>query len=213
MRLTAQQKAVKREKKTVRRERVASREAERAARPVEVHVSPYEGLAFHECRVSRTLFEDGIGHVVVSRWVRKDRLVLAGLLIDTWCLGVKNAFIRPMSLADYEAWDWGRVPLRTVTPEYACKLVFEAEAYAAAHGMSAHPDFARARDIFAGVDAGGCAETFRFGRDGKPLYVAGPHDTPGRQATVLSALQQAQGEAFDYLLPVAGMEALASVGR
>lgn len=40
-----------------------------------------------------------------------------------------------------------------------------------------------------------------FGRDGKPFFIAGPHDSPHFVRHVLNTLQRTAPGAFGYLLP------------
>ena len=47
------------------------------------------------------LFELGIGHVWFSRRLPDDRYAMAGFLVDTFCLGVKNAFYNIMETHQY----------------------------------------------------------------------------------------------------------------
>ena len=49
---------------------------------------------------------------------------------------------------------------------------------------------------------------FEFGKDGKPYFVGGPHDTPERCALIVRTLEENCGrDRYDYLLPVAGDDA------
>ena len=184
MRLTARERAHKKEKKLARQERVAIRQTAREERPPEVRISPYVKFEFHECLVPENLFNGGMGSVWVTRRLRYDRLVTGVFLLDIWCMGVKNAFIRRVGVAEYEHYLAKTAdvdgPLRQVTPEFACKLVCDAVEYAAGLGLAPHRDYAAAREIFAGVDPSLCEEEFTFGKDGRPLYVQGPYDDPER---------------------------------
>ena len=55
---------------------------------------------------------------------------------------------------------------------------------------------------FGDIDAGACPTAYAFGKDGKPLYIAGPHDTPARIRKILRTLIDNVGEDnFDYVLP------------
>ena len=69
----------------------------------------------------------------------------------------------------------------------------EAAAYAAGLGLPAAKDTPAIEAIFGDVDAGACSETFTFGRDGKPCFVGGPHDTPARIRAIARALEESRG--------------------
>ena len=196
MRLTAYERAHKKEKKLARQERFAIRLTAREERPPEVRLSPYGKFEFHECLVPENLVKGGMGSVWVTRRIRHDRLVTGVFLVDIWCMGVKNAFIRRVGVAEYEHHlaKTAEVdgPVRRVAPEFACKLVCDAVEYAAGLGIAPHRDYAAAREIFAGVDPSRCEEEFTFGQNGRPLYIQGPFDDPERIFSHLAL--QAPGE-------------------
>ena len=55
-----------------------------------------------------------------------------------------------------------------------------------------------------GRHASASTETFEFGKDGKPLFVAGPHDSPERCHQILMTLEESCGiNGFHYLIPQA----------
>ena len=37
-----------------------------------------------------------------------------------------------------------------------------------------------AKLILGGIDSGACTEEYEYGKDGKPLFLAGPHDSPAK---------------------------------
>jgi hypothetical protein len=123
----------------------------------------------------------GLATVIVARRRKRDMLSTCCYLVDTYCLGVKNT-IGPRTLsedrfaafarqcyASYES-DPVEAPI-----ELAQHIVLGAVEYARKLGFEPHRDFARARGHLGEMD-GPCA--IRFGRNGKPTYVQGPHDDP-----------------------------------
>lgn len=140
------------------------------------------------------------------------RVAVCGYLIDTWCLGVKNAFgPRRMRAAELDAlrrvyfrpWESEGVPAPL---ELARHLVLGAVEYARSLGFEPHPDFSRARPAL-GRWEGPSAIT--FGKDGKPLYVNGPHDDPRR---VLATLEQSVGrDGFHLVLSLGDLDELDEV--
>jgi len=123
----------------------------------------------------------GVAVVLVARSGRHDRVTACTYLVDTFCLGVKNT-IGPLQLRDrdlptlvrahFGAFPWQalRVPI-----ELAQHLVFGAVGFAAGLGCAPHPDFGAVRGHLGELHEP-CAIT--FGREGRPVYVAGPHDDP-----------------------------------
>jgi hypothetical protein len=100
-------------------------------------------------------------------------------LVDTWCLGLKDAagprsmdrrrlggFIQQI----FSAWD---EPAVQVPLELGRQIVYGAIGYARKLGFEPHADFGRAAGYLGAWD-GECELT--FGRDGKPMYIFGPHD-------------------------------------
>jgi hypothetical protein len=157
----------------------------------------------HQCLVPRELFENGIGSVLVSREVGDGLLAVAILLVDVYCLGVKDAYLRIVTPLEYD--DFLRdialhETLERVTPAYARKLVEDSVAYARDLGLSPHPDYEKTKRIWGTIDPAECPVNFEFGKDGKPFYVTGPNDTPARVRQVMEALTQSRGpNEFHYL--------------
>jgi hypothetical protein len=134
--------------------------------------------------VDRTPTADGISglvSVLVTRRHRWDKVSVCGYLADVYCLGVKNAF-GPAIKTDVEVSrflptyytpypdGWQEAPI-----ELAADLVFGAVEYARGLGFEPHADFASAAGHL-GTWSGPSAIT--FGKNGRPLYISGPFDTP-----------------------------------
>lgn len=150
--------------------------------------------------------EQGITRVVVAR-TRDAAWVEAGVfLVDAFCLGVKDAF-----LTEASAVDWPGVLNRMLPadervalhPACARKFVEGAVAYTEALGIAPHRDYKKARRAFGSVSASDCPETFTYGQNGKPLFVAGPNDDAARIDRVMRVLTAKLGpDGFHYILPV-----------
>jgi len=158
----------------------------------------------YQCLAPREIFDNGIGTVVVSREVGDGLLATAILLVDTFCLGVKDAFLRILTPWEYEEFVEGlgmNETLERVTPAYARKLVEGSIAYARASGLEPHPDYENAKRIWGAIDPAECPTEFEYGKDGKPLYVSGPNDTLARQRQIVDALMRSRGTGeFDYVI-------------
>ncbi|HEY3969832.1 MAG TPA: hypothetical protein VGL79_00405 [Solirubrobacteraceae bacterium] len=145
--------------------------------------------------------DSGVAVVVVATPVGNGRLEMCCFLVDTWCLGAKNAMgpkrmrtreLEAIRRRCYAPWcsDGIAVPL-----ELAQHLVLGAVEFARGLGFEPHRDFRRARPAL-GSWAGPSAIT--FGMDGKPHYLNGPYDDPQR---VLRTLERTVGrDGFDYTL-------------
>jgi hypothetical protein len=137
---------------------------------------------------------EGLVSILVARQERASRTTVCGFLVDVYCLGVKNA-IGPLSMgvgsvdtyrhAYFQAYD---VPGVAMPVELAQQLVHGAVAYARGLGFEPHADFAAAAQHL-GAPASACP--IRFGRNGKPFYVCGPHDD---SRTILKTLDTTVGK-------------------
>ena len=65
----------------------------------------------------------------------------------------------------------------SVDPSYARKLLRDLAAWSLSIGFAPHRDFAAVERLFGDVSADASDAVFRFGRDGKPVYIPGPNDT------------------------------------
>jgi hypothetical protein len=135
----------------------------------------------------------GLVLVLVARGDRTDRVSVAGYLVDTFCLGVKDT-IGPARVARRDLpmfvrryFVAFRAPALRASIELAQHVVHGAVAFAAGLGFAPHPDFAAVRGHL-GELSEPCAIT--FGRQGRPLYVRGPHDDP---IAVMKTLKAAVG--------------------
>ncbi len=145
-----------------------------------------------------------VGVVVARERARNGRVSVCGYLLDTWCLGVKDAlgprtmdahdlpaFVRRM----FEAYD---VPGIAAPIELAQALVFGAVDYARRLGFAPHRDFEpTARHLGPPPDT----SEIRFGCDGKPYFVQGPYDNAAR---IMRTLEASVGSGNFHFLVEAG---------
>ena len=157
----------------------------------------------YECYAFDKLFEIGIGNVLISR--RIGNQVAAGIfLVDTGCLGVKDAILNISSLFDFQNLA-DRIQeqqhLVSVKPEYARKLIEGAVDYAAGLGFKPHKDYHKAKIVFGTIDADLCNDGFEFGKDGKPFYCSGPSESPARRQQIVYELTKRCGpDGFQYMI-------------
>jgi hypothetical protein len=123
----------------------------------------------------------GLALVLVARAGRRDDVSVCGYLVDTFCLGVKNA-IGPERMRRRDLPGFARryfvafpAPALAAPLDLAQHLVHGAVAFAADLGFEPHPDFAAARGHLGEPDEP-CPIT--FGREGRPCYVQGIADDP-----------------------------------
>jgi hypothetical protein len=201
-----------------RAEKAARRKAVLAARG---GPSPWSRSSLHRAtaastfavgtsRVSESLFAVGMGYVVLGRTISPTKVAMAAFLLDVYCLGAKDGFFVEVDREKFEEMVEGMAqaagPFIDTDAACARKLVEGAVAYAERLGFAPHDDYAPAHALFGDIDADTCPTAYAFGRDGKPCYIPGPHDTPARIRKILRTLTEKVGEGnFDYVLPFDGL--------
>ncbi len=164
----------------------------------------------HRALVSGILFQEGIGDVVVSRELDGGMLAVSVVLLDVFCLGVKDAFLRVMAPAEFDelvAEIREVQSMEDAAPEYACKLVDGAIAYARELGLEPHRDFQDASVLFEGLDPTACDAAFTYGKDGKPFYVNGPSHSVQKAHSIIAHLTARLGpDGFHYLVGLDGFQ-------
>lgn len=205
----------KRQKKLERRkakQRAERREwARRQSEGISARLLRASSAPILHCCVPASIWDNGIGNVLISRQLPNGDVAVAVFLVDTYCLGVKNAFAKILPRGRYEHELYAKLvrkeALAPVKPEYARKLVESAVEYALDLGLSPHPDYRVAKLIFGDISAEACPEEFVFGKGGKPLFIAGPHDDGARCHYILRTLEEHCGpDGYHYLLPLEGTE-------
>ncbi len=164
------------------------------------HVS---GFPLHQCYMPEALFRTGIGNVVISR--KAGDTVYAGVfLVDVYCLGVKDAYLAVHSQGEFASFINRFSELGALSPtQPACarKLVEEAVAYAGDLGVAPYKDYRKAQVVFGNIDPGACPQSFVFGKDGKPLFVSGPHDSKARCNLIMAKLRKRCGpDGFHFMI-------------
>lgn len=198
------------DKRTARRtQKVARRKAKRKAAHSTLPATAGalrvpEAAPVLQCLVASNLFDMGIGHVVVAREVALGQVAAAMFLLDVFCLGVKDVFYGTFSPGGYR--ERVELLLRDVSVGHlpapdARVLVEGAVAYAEVLGIPPHDEYRVAQRIFGGIHRAIDHPGYAYGKDGKPLYVAGPNDTPAKSRRILRALEESCGPGgYDYIL-------------
>lgn len=162
----------------------------------------------HVAYVAAEIMETGFGHVIVARQLPDARIIAGFILLDVYCLGVKDARVAVLSPMEFEqtvAKHYQVTQLRAVDAAYTRKLVDGAIAYARDLGFEPHRDFRQAEPLLATIDASECTEEFVYGKDGKPFFVSGPFISVARSRQIIEQLQRRCGDGgFDYLVGLHG---------
>lgn len=193
-------KAARRKKQLAERRKVAMAEKQlpRAERMRRMAAAP-----IHCCLVNEALFETGNGNLVLARKAADGRMGAAVFMLDVYCVGVKDVILRLDDSGDIEriiAVLGDVQPLTAIDTACARKLLRDLVDWSRSIGLAPHPDYAAAELLFGDVAADTCAESFSFGRDGKPLLIPGPLDTRARIRQRINALRRKLGEdGFDVM--------------
>jgi tetratricopeptide (TPR) repeat protein len=156
-------------------------------------------LPIHDSRAPKDLFESGLGMVFLTRTLPGGELAISAFLVDTFCLGVKNAFYRVVSTQEYEQIAQ-QFDLEKIHPSCLRKLVEGAIDYALELGFKPHSDYAGAARLFGNIEASVCPVRFSYGKDGKPCYISGPDDSPAHSRRILDILKRRLGaEGFSFM--------------
>lgn len=158
-----------------------------------------------ECLITRDWQREGeIVQIIVARSGPDGSIAAGVFLVDLGCLGVKNAFARLFpTRADYAMLrqsTGSRQALVRADLNLVARVIGEAIAYARRFGFNPHRDFAEAAPLLEGADPDASTVHVPLGKDGKPYFIAGPHDNVPR---IMAQLTRAVGAGnFEYLVPV-----------
>lgn len=149
----------------------------------------------------------GLAFVLVAAPHGHGRVSMCGYLVDTWCLGVKDALgPKRVSVRELEAFrrryfePWGSAGV-PIPIELARHLVLGAAEYARSLGFKPHRDLRRARGALGAWDG---PSAITFGREGMPDYRSGPYDDPER---VLATLERNVGRGgYHYTVELGAVE-------
>lgn len=147
----------------------------------------------YACLLQDGLFERGNGTMILARGAGAGPFAMAVFLLDVYCLGVKDVIFHQGDEAEIEAAVAAlgyEAPFTAVDPSYARKLLHDAVAYARSLGFEPHADYGAAERLFGDSPAEACDVSFRFGHDGKPLYIPGPTETPAQVRQRLAVLKR-----------------------
>lgn len=162
----------------------------------------------HQCLIPQGLFATGFGTTIIARKIGESEVIVGGFLLDAYCLGVRSAFLRALPIHEYNttiASMHAHENFGLAEPALVRALVEQCVEYAGNLGFKPHSDYEETRYIFGDIDPKECTETFTFGKDGKPRFVAGPNDAPKRCQRIIERLEEKCGpEGFTYKLRNSG---------
>ena len=157
------------------------------------------------CCTTTNLFDQGMSNVLISREVGSGSVAYVAFLVDMYCLGVKDVVLGVTTRNDYEWRVFTKLnrerEIVNLEPAAARKLIEGAVEFAAEAGFQPHRDYRKAKRIFGSIDVTACTEEFTYGKEGKPFFFAGPHDSPTRCRQIIDTLTKRCGaDGFDYVM-------------
>ncbi|MDP2753542.1 MAG: hypothetical protein Q8P40_04045 [Nitrospirota bacterium] len=158
----------------------------------------------YECLINEDWQDKGLAHILLSRKQLNNELIIGVFLVDIYCLGLKNTFCNAnISLEEYERLKFRisqESSLVTCDPILANRIIYGAIEYARKLGFEPQKDFRLSQFTLDESSDANLSYDVEFGKDGKPLYIAGPNDNVDH---VIKQLSKNVGDGnFHYLLPV-----------
>ena len=191
--------AMKRARKAQRRKQVVAQkrradtlEASLPARLLRAAQAPIQ-----HCFLTESVFDIGMGTLILARGVTPHHIALSSFLIDVFCLGIKDVMFESVEREVFEMYmdaSGAGSPMVSVDPGYARKLLRDLAAWSQSIGFAPHRDFAAVERMFGDVSVDTSDAVFRFGRDGKPCYIPGPNDTTQLIQRRIEQLQKYLGD-------------------
>jgi hypothetical protein len=141
----------------------------------------------YECHINAGWKEQGLSTVYIVRQLPNLQFILGSYLIDTLCLGLKNTFCNanlPYSSIQNLL---NKTPMKMINVEYedARSIILGGIEFAHKWGFEPNRDWEDSKYI---VEAElPFNQKFKFGQDGKPVFIPGPNDNPGE---ILSKLKR-----------------------
>jgi tetratricopeptide (TPR) repeat protein len=156
-----------------------------------------------ESHVNPNWQESGLAEVLIVRQTLSLKYVVGVYLVDVFCLGLKNTFVRAtFRHADVRTlFSRFSQPMEEVSYEDARSIILGAVEYARQLGFEPHEEWKISGPIVE-VERP-FRRNFTFGCDGKPLYIQGPDDDAQKIMKKLGLLAE-KGEA--HFLTIAGEE-------
>jgi len=158
----------------------------------------------HECLINPSWRDKGIATILISRRQNNGDLAFGVFLVDVLCLGLKDTFCNAgfspyRYRTDVVARTFDEPPVQC-SPALAHQIIYGGIAYARRFGFEPQRDFALSQHILDPPGRWEPCEDIEFGRDGKPFYIAGPHDNPEQ---IMRKLEATAGTGnYDYVAEV-----------
>lgn len=156
----------------------------------------------YECLINPGWKDRGLAHILISRRQPDGNILFGVYLVDVFCMGLKNTFCNAdMPVSVYRAKLRGPLERKEGLVECPASLaraiIYGGIEYASRFGFAPQKDFELSKYVLEDESSVEPVEEIEFGKDGRPLFIAGPHDDVDR---IMRRLERTAGEGnFDYL--------------
>ncbi len=159
--------------------------------------------------INSDFLDNGIACVVILRQQGGEKYLIGRFMVDIFCLGVKNTLFQmgvPQSDIDSNIVDYYNkmgLPYQEYDPTYAQNVIWGAYEYAEDLGFAPpkYSDFDVTQYILDPADEIEFMDV-PFGRDGKPLFFAGPNDNVQKIRNTLAKKVGVDG--YDFVAALGG---------
>lgn len=145
------------------------------------HLEQAKNYPIYECLINPSWETSGLANIIISRRMPTGRFIVGAYLVDILCLGLKDTFFEVnMPLSDYitkvRSKKLGPYGLVDCPIPLAHEIIYGAIDYALNIGFEPHKDFEFTKKVLEDREKITDAPKVEFGKNGKPFFVAGPHD-------------------------------------
>ncbi len=158
-------------------------------------------LEIGDCYINENYKEHGLGHIIVTRLHKGGKKTIGCYLVDTYCLGVKDAFCRAR-MEDFEYNGFinnmeKEYHLKKISYNEAHNLIYGAMEFADEAGIAPCKDFSLAKYILEEDTEAIPLIEYEYGRNGKYLLIVSSRDEADRY---MSTLRANLGSNFNYII-------------
>lgn len=158
----------------------AKRKLEMAANTPAARIRQAAKLPVLRCLVSSSLFRVGAGAALLMRGTSREEQHVACFMLDTYCLGVKDALSHTMDRQEAEVMLLSLQqadPMDPIDPGALRKLLHDVVAWSESNGFPRHSDYARVEALFGDIEPSDHDYTPSFGHEGRVIYIPGPAES------------------------------------
>jgi len=135
--------AMKRARKAAHRKQVVAqkRRAEQLNASLPARVLRAAQMPIQQCFLTESLFESGIGTLLLARGASSLNIALGSFLLDVFCLGIKDVMFRAVDEEAFELYMAAMnatAPAISVDPSYGRKLLRDLAAWSQSIGFPPH---------------------------------------------------------------------------